>query len=98
MSGFKVTGHANHGRHGKDIVCSAVSILTQTAVLGLGNVAKVDVRYEMNAGHLLCELPSILSDEQKIQCAAILDTMYVGLINLQQTYQKYIDIVEKEEV
>jgi uncharacterized protein YsxB (DUF464 family) len=40
MIGFSVTGHANTGPHGQDIVCAGVSALTQTAVLGLDRQLK----------------------------------------------------------
>lgn len=37
---IKVEGHANYDEHGKDIVCSAVSAITQTALLGLLAIAE----------------------------------------------------------
>ena len=36
--GFTSSGHANHGEAGEDIVCSAISALTQTCCLGLVEV------------------------------------------------------------
>jgi hypothetical protein len=32
-------GHANYAEHGKDIVCSAISAIVQTTVMGLQAVA-----------------------------------------------------------
>ncbi len=33
--GFKAHGHSGYGEEGEDIVCAAVSAITQTALLGL---------------------------------------------------------------
>jgi uncharacterized protein YsxB (DUF464 family) len=32
-------GHANYAEHGKDIVCSAVSAIMQTTIMGLQAIA-----------------------------------------------------------
>ena len=50
---LKVTGHADYSEYGSDIVCSAVSALTQTALLGLLNVAQLDIEYSINEGFKL---------------------------------------------
>lgn len=98
IGSFKVTGHANYKKHGEDIVCSAVSVLTQTAVIGLVKVAKINAEYKIEEGNLRCKLPKIDSELEKAQCSAILDTMYEGLRNIKESYKEYIDIIEKEEV
>ena len=35
ITGYKVSGHAGFAAAGEDIVCGAVSVLTQTPILGL---------------------------------------------------------------
>jgi uncharacterized protein YsxB (DUF464 family) len=40
-----ITGHAEYAEKGKDIVCSAVSAILQTAQLGLMQVAKQYPQY-----------------------------------------------------
>ncbi|HYE81252.1 MAG TPA: ribosomal-processing cysteine protease Prp [Clostridia bacterium] len=96
ITGFKVTGHANFNTHGKDIVCSAVSALGQTALLGLLKVAEADVAYELDEGYLTCKLVNVDSDRKRIMCEAILGTMYEGLKSIKESYIKHIDIVEEE--
>ena len=34
-----IEGHAEYGKHGSDIVCSAVSAIFQTAQIGLAQIA-----------------------------------------------------------
>jgi len=95
---FKLTDHAGYGRHGEDIVCSAVSILAQTAVQGLKMVADIDIKYEIRDGFLSCSLPRELTEKQQLMSTAILETMYVGLKNIEENYMKHIDVRENEEV
>jgi len=96
IKGFKVTGHSGYGTQGNDIVCSAVSVLAQTALLGLLKVAKVDVGYKIHDGYLTCEIQDTELDRKRIMCDAILETMYEGLKSIKESYIKFIDIVEEE--
>lgn len=96
IKAFKVTGHANYGKHGHDVVCSAVSVLTQTAVIGLDLVAKAKFDYKISEGYLWCDILDSETETQKIKSSAILETMYEGLKNIKEGYGKYITIVEEE--
>lgn len=95
---LKVEGHAGYGSFGEDIVCSAVSVLTQTAVLGLLNVACIDLKYKISDGLLYFKIPKALEGQKKIQTDAIVQTMVLGLKNISDSYLENIRIVEKEEV
>jgi uncharacterized protein YsxB (DUF464 family) len=100
ICGFKVSGHAGYNKIGADIVCSAISALTQTAVQGLKMVAGIDIQYKImdRSGYLDCRLPEVLDDKQRLMGTAILETMYIGLKNIEKGYKKHIDIRENEEV
>lgn len=94
--GFKISGHSGYGTHGNDIVCSAVSALGQTALLGLLKVAEVEVDYKVDEGYLTCSITDFKSDRKSILCEGILETMYEGFKNIEESYKKHIDIVEEE--
>lgn len=96
ITGFKITGHSGYDTHGKDIVCSAVSSIAQTALLGLLKVAEAEAAYKIEDGYLMCELRDDVSDRKSIMCGAILETMYEGLKNIKESYRKHIDLVEEE--
>jgi len=96
ITGFKISGHSGFGTHGKDIVCSAVSALGQTALLGLLKVAGAEVRYKIDEGHLDCSITDAGSDRKRIMCDAILETMYEGFKSIKESYKRHIDIVEEE--
>jgi len=96
INGFRVTGHSGYSAHGSDIVCSAISALTQTALLGLVEVAKADVDYEIDEGYLYCKVKGHQSDDMRTMCYAILETMHAGISNIRESYAQYIDIVYEE--
>lgn len=99
ITGYKLTGHAGYSKQGEfDIVCSAVSVLAQTAVQGLKMVADIDIEYEIKDGYLSCQLPKELNDKQQLMSTAILETMFVGLKNIEENYKKHIYVRENEEV
>ncbi|MDF2839433.1 MAG: hypothetical protein K0Q99_204 [Clostridia bacterium] len=98
ITDFKLDGHAGAAKSGEDIVCSAVSVLAQTAVQGLKMVADIDIKYEIRDGYLSCRLPMELTEKQRLMSTAILETMYVGLKNIEQSYKKHIYVRENGEV
>ncbi len=98
ITGFKVTGHAGYKKHGEDIVCSAVSVLTQTALIGLDKIANIVFEYDIKDGYLWCRISDTKSEIQELKSSAILETMYEGLKNIESSYRKYIRLLEKEEV
>ena len=48
ITGYKVSGHAGYSEEGSDIVCSAVSALTQAPLLGLEKHLKLNPSYVVN--------------------------------------------------
>ena len=55
--GFLCTGHAAYAEAGQDIVCAAVSVLTQTCVNALERVAQVRPMVRTGPGFLAARLP-----------------------------------------
>jgi len=94
--GFKMDGHANYSEKGGDIVCSAVSMISQATVHGLHTVAGIKVTYTIREGFLSCMIPKNLTEEQQIMAKAILGTMKVGLLNIKKNYTRYLYIDEEE--
>ncbi|NLM95217.1 MAG: ribosomal-processing cysteine protease Prp [Firmicutes bacterium] len=88
MVGFRVHGHAGFAPHGEDIVCAAVSALTQTAVLGLAEHAGAQPRVDVQEGELSCELPSY--EDQGVQL--LLKTMVSGLEQIAARYPDYVTL------
>ncbi|SHJ51875.1 ribosomal-processing cysteine protease Prp [Tepidibacter formicigenes] len=94
--GFSINGHAGFAKHGEDIVCAAVSVLAQTAVIGIHDYAKVNCQFNIDDGKLECKIPCDISNEKRVQTDAILETMALGLKNIKEGYSSYIKIKEEE--
>lgn len=90
----KVTciGHTGYAAEGEDIVCAGISTLTQTALLGLLQVAQINVKYKSKDAFLEFELPQDLSYDERHDADVILDTMLCGISDFLSEYSDYINL------
>ncbi|GKU23402.1 ribosomal-processing cysteine protease Prp [Clostridium folliculivorans] len=109
--GFKIQNHALIEREmilageAYDMVCNSVSVLSQSVLIGLDEVLKLNVPYEMTDGYIKLDLREL--DEEELQKAQVLlKTFELSidsiLLSLEQSFGKnkadqYI-YVKKEEV
>lgn len=96
IAGFEVTGHTGYAESGSDIVCSAVSALTQTAVLGLTEVLKLPVALEVKEARICCMLERGLNESAGREARVLLETLRLGLRSIADTYGTYLKLTEKE--
>ncbi|MCC5911575.1 MAG: ribosomal-processing cysteine protease Prp [Clostridiaceae bacterium] len=93
---FTISGHAYADEPGKDVVCAAVSVLSQTIILGLYEIIKIKAPYKIEDGYLSCEVPQNLSTKEKEKVNTLLETMVIGMKSVKENYNQYIDIHDKE--
>ena len=93
---FEIKGHANAAAYGEDIVCSAVSVLGQTCIIGLLEVANIKINHKIESGFLKCELPIKLSPAKAKEADIIINTMYLGMKSVQNSYSEFMEINELE--
>lgn len=92
-TGFKAHGHADNNQGDYDLICSAVSILTQTCVESLHQVAGLaeeDIPYQMEDGFLSLEFDRATAEDKTIQI--IFQTMVCGLQLIEETAGSYLKI------
>lgn len=97
---FGLTGHADAGPYGSDIVCAAVSAVAIGAVNGIEQIAKVKPLVTMDAeagGHLECRLPADLTDEQAKTAQIILANLALSLESIVADYADYVTLKYKVE-
>ena len=99
--GFASTGHANHGEAGEDIVCSAISALTQTCCLGLIQVVGLkegkELVYSIDEDEgIHCVLADDTRGEQLDRAELLFLTMEAGLRAIQESYRKSLKIRHRE--
>ena len=95
---FKIKGHAEpkEKQLDVDLICSAISAISQTTVIGIEEVLKIKAKYDIDDGFLNLNLEDqTLEDIER--CQVLLETMVLGLKSVEITYGKYIK-VEIEEV
>jgi len=94
--GFRLAGHADQGAYGEDIVCAGISAITQTALLGITDVLKLDAAAAQKDGYLSCELSRDTSPEDMGRAAIVFNTMIAGLTSLKEAYPKSLKFSYRE--
>lgn len=87
--------------HGLDIVCSAVSILTFNAINSIEAFTSISnkdfiCKYKKKGGLLNFEIPTIKNGNENRDVNLLLNSMLLGLRDIQTEYGKYIQIFDKE--
>lgn len=97
IRGYKVKGHAGFAEEGQDIVCAGVSVLAQTALIGLEQFLPGKYLYKIGrSGALECRLHHDLTVQQDHDAQVILVTMLRGLEAIRQEYGEFIEIALQE--
>ena len=94
--GFSVSGHANMGEYGEDLVCAAVSAVVQTAILGITEVCHISAGVSIEEGETTCILPKDAAQDALDRAAIVFDTMLAGLRSIQASYPKTLKFRNKE--
>jgi uncharacterized protein YsxB (DUF464 family) len=87
-NGFVVTGHAEYAEHGADIVCSAVSAMSQMTHLALKR--HTDVVSVIKSGDM-----SVQIDKPNVYTNVLIDAMINGLRHVTKQYPQYVEIMEE---
>jgi uncharacterized protein YsxB (DUF464 family) len=92
---FKLTGHADAGEYGQDIVCAAVSAVSIGAVNGIealaGFTPNVDAD-EVNGGHLKLVIDTNLTGEQMHITQILLENLELSMQSIAESYGDYVQI------
>ena len=94
ITGFSVSGHSGYAESGADIVCAAISAAVSMAEATINDVcgAKAKVRVGEDEARITLKLPKSCDEEESVQ--AVLAGMMVTLINLQEDYSDFIEVLE----
>ena len=98
LIGYRANGHSGYAEAGADIVCAAISALTQTTLNGLKNVLKAPVMFDQDDDGAFIEaiLTPEASDDQIRQAQLLLVTLQEGLQAIQREYPRNLRIIFKE--
>ena len=98
LLGYRANGHSGYAEAGADIVCAAISALTQTTLNGLKNVLKAPVMFDQDDDGAFIEaiLTPEASEDQIWQAQLLLVTLLEGLQAIQREYPRNLRIIFKE--
>lgn len=91
------SGHTGYGVEGEDIVCAAISSIVQTAVLGILQVAAINADYTVKEedAFLRIALPKTLTPAERRDADTILNTLYLGVYDLYESFSDFIKLEVK---
>lgn len=97
--GFNSIGHSGYAQQGEDIVCAAISVLTQNTVNALEyfiGIKNLNCKLNEKNGEIKLRLADALEQNAMHDAQVLLQALYLGLVNLQETYPNYIKILTEE--
>ncbi|WP_017185555.1 ribosomal-processing cysteine protease Prp [Alkalibacillus haloalkaliphilus] len=94
IKGFQMSGHANSGPHGQDLVCAAASAVSFGTVNAIISMCECEPYIEQSedGGFLKVSLPEQLSGERLNKAQTLLEGMFVSLETIERDYGQYINI------
>ena len=98
LLGYRAEGHSGYAESGADIVCAAISALTQSTLNGLKNVLKAPVMFDQDDGGAFIEamLTPEATEAQIQQAQLLLVTLLEGLQAIQREYPRNLRIIFRE--
>ena len=98
LLGYATSGHSGYAEAGADIVCAAISALTQSTLNGLKNVLKAPVMFDQDDGGAFMEakLTPEATEAQVQQAQLLLITLLEGLQAIQREYPRNLRIIFRE--
>ena len=90
--GYKVSGHAGYAEEGQDIICSAISAVTQAPLLGFEGHLHIKPSVEINQKDGVLKVA--LNNEPNDMTEAILQTMKLACESIARQCPEYVHILE----
>ncbi|MGI8316008.1 ribosomal-processing cysteine protease Prp [Halobacillus mangrovi] len=97
VNGFEISGHAESGPYGHDLVCAAVSAVSIGTVNAIERLCHTEPHVEQGGegGYLKVILPADLTEDATEKARILLEGMLVSLETIEHDYQQYIKITHR---
>ena len=94
---FKISGHTGKAEFGKDILCSAISSVAQSALVGITEILNIEpLILKVDDGYLEFELKQENFEDSSVQL--LLETCLKSLKEIVRNDKKYVKLEEKNEI
>ena len=84
-----IKGHAGYAPHGQDIVCAAISALTQTFAVSVEELTTDKIKCDMRAGNALIQYGN-LSEQARL----LMGSFFVGVRMIANEYPDFVRLSE----
>ena len=84
---IEISGHAGYAEPGKDIVCAAVTALTQTLIQSIENLTDDKIEYRISPGKAEIEYRN-LSEKSK----TLVDSFFVGICLIAEEFPEHVKV------
>lgn len=97
ITAFEISGHAESGPYGYDLVCAAVSAVSFGAVNAIDRLFHVQMHIEQgeDGGYLFVQIPEVPDVEEHNHVQTLLEGMLVSLQTIERDYNQFINITTK---
>lgn len=96
ITGFKLSGHADSGPFGYDLVCAGVSAVSFGSINAVTSISNIELDIAMNdGGYLEVHIPENISLEAKEKARLIFEAMVISLLTIENDYKEFITIIDK---
>lgn len=92
---FVIAGHANFAKHGRDIVCAAISAISVGTVNAVEELVGLELPASMKDGWLSSTIPQLDDVTHNQQVQLLLESMRVMLTTIETSYGKYVQVREQ---
>ncbi|MFD1038613.1 ribosomal-processing cysteine protease Prp [Virgibacillus byunsanensis] len=97
ITAFSLTGHAESGPYGYDLVCAGVSAVSFGAVNAVIKLCEVDLEIEQGeeGGYLWVSVPEHLQKDVMENVQLLFEGMLISLKTIEQEYSQFIEVDSK---
>lgn len=92
---LEAQGHADYDKHGKDILCAAVTAICATCVAGLTDILEIPLDYRFEEGDIDMDLSahSYMGEDTQL----LLETTLLGIkqLTLNDEYAAYLEVIDE---
>lgn len=82
-----IQGHSGYAPPGKDIVCAAISALSQTLISALEDLAGEKIEYDIEPGYM-----DIRYEHLTERGSLLIDAFFVGICGIADAYPDHVHI------
>ena len=84
---IKIEGHAGYAAHGQDIVCAAISTITQVFLASVEDLTTDNLKSDIRAGNAVIEYGDLSANAQ-----LLMDSFFVGVQMIADEYPHHVKL------